>query len=159
MVTAIRRSQRAIPLIIALLAIAGWGVAQEGDRAARVTAHDASRAPDRCAACHAPGDPRRTAPAARGGCDAQCIQCHAKDTAGHHPTGVAIPALRDSSLERSSKGRIACRTCHDLDRPAADSMPWRAQSLFDAVFRRQARYPTYHLAMRNHRGQLCQSCH
>lgn len=153
------RARFALLIAIATLSASGWAVAQASDGSGRVAAHDESRAVERCAECHAAGDPRRTSPSARGGCDAQCVRCHAADTAVHHPTGANIPPLSEPSLQRSSGGRIACRTCHDLARPATDSVPWRAQSLFDAVFRRQQRYSTYHLAMRNQRGQLCQSCH
>lgn len=144
---------------LVVLAATRWLFAQSNERSRMAQAHDASRASERCAECHAAGDARRSAPLARGGCDAQCISCHAEDAKRMHPVGAAIPELRVAELHRSSTGRIACRTCHDLSRSASDSVPWRAQSLFDAVFRRQPRYPTYLLAMRNQRGQLCQSCH
>ncbi len=153
------RARRIALTAIATLVVSGWAVAQNINGGGRVAAHDASRAVERCAECHADGDARRTAPAERGGCDAQCVQCHAADTASHHPVGAVIPPLREVSLQRSTRGRIACRTCHDLERPATDSVSWRSQSLFDAVFRRQSTYRTYHLAMRNQRGQLCQTCH
>jgi hypothetical protein len=153
------RARLALLIGFFTLAGSGWVLAQGSGGAHRVKAHDESLAVERCAQCHAAGDSRRTSPSARGGCDAQCVQCHAADTAAHHPTGAVIPPLREPDLQRSSGGRIACRTCHDLSRATTDTVPWRAQSLFDAVFRRQSVYATYHLAMRNQRGQLCQSCH
>jgi hypothetical protein len=159
MVNRVRRARMAALTVAALLVVSGWGAAQERARGARVMEHDQSRQVERCAACHAADDPRRTANATRGGCDQQCISCHAADTTGHHPIGALVPNLREPALQRSSRGRIACRTCHDLERTPSDTVSWRAQSLFDAVFRRQDRYPTYHLAMRNQRGQLCQTCH
>lgn len=163
MVTARRSRERATIVALAALTVSlvasGWLWAQTTGKSAMVKAHDASRTVEQCAECHAAGDERRAAPLARGGCDAQCIRCHAEDAKRMHPVGANVPALRTPELHRSSAGRIACRTCHDLSRPAADSVPWRAQSLFDAVFRRQASYPTYLLVMRNQRGQLCQTCH
>lgn len=154
-----RHRRLALRVGLATLAAGGWLVAQDVTGLSAAAAHDQSRTVERCVQCHAIGDPRRSPPTARGGCDAQCIECHAADTVSHHPVGAVIPPLRSPDLARSSEGRIACRTCHDLARPALDSVPWRAQSLFDAVFRRQPHYPTYYLAVRNQRGRLCQSCH
>lgn len=120
--------------------------------------HRESLSAGACAACHSAPTAVRT-PTPRGGCDAQCISCHQADTVGHHRIANALPADLPAPLVRSTDGRLACRTCHDLSRPLQDSVAWRAQSLFDAVFRRRAVHPTYRLAMRNHNGQLCQICH
>jgi hypothetical protein len=147
-------------VILALSVVTATAVAQLGAREERIVPHVAATSRTACAQCHTAEDPRLAAAAPRGACDTQCAQCHgATTTAGHHPVGAAVQALASPALPRSSEGRIACRTCHDLTRPATDSVAWRSQSLYDAVFRRQARHRTYALALRNDKGQLCQSCH
>lgn len=146
-------------VVLALSVVTATAVAQLGERDARVAPHVAAASRSACTQCHAADEPRLSAVGARGACDTQCAQCHAATTAGHHPVGAAVPELASPALHRSSEGRVACRTCHDLTKAATDSVPWRSQSLYDAVFRRQSRYKTYVLALRNDRGQLCQSCH
>jgi hypothetical protein len=55
--------------------------------------------------------------------------------------------------------RTGCATCHDLATPRHDQVRWKAESLFDRLFRSQDHYQTYLLVYRNDKGQLCLACH
>lgn len=113
-----------------------------------------------CLACHpvdagARWEGRRSRPCAR-----YCQACHApKAMESHHPIDRKLPKVPPSPLLLTADGMTGCSTCHDLGQPRFDRTRWRAESLFDRLFRRQARYKTYFLAVRNDRGQLCRTCH
>jgi hypothetical protein len=114
--------------------------------------------PIACRECHTEGenDPRLKDPARS--CSNMCVTCH-KETQNHHSIGIALKRKPSTALTLSSRNEMTCITCHDLKRPRFDSKPWRGESLFGSIFRRQPQYKTYRLATRNNKGQLCRNCH
>jgi hypothetical protein len=77
----------------------------------------------------------------------------------HHKVDVVLENEPENGLKLTTDHRDACFTCHDLSRPRYDSARWKAVSLFDKMFRQEARYKTYFLVQRNDSGQLCLNCH
>jgi hypothetical protein len=116
-----------------------------------------------CAGCHAQ-DLAERFPAHRARpCTPYCLTCHFKDGKEvkdqHHSVGTALrKKLTDPRLVTEGD-RLGCATCHDLSTPRYDKVRWRAESLFDRMFRSQDRYRTYLLVYRNDKGQLCLACH
>lgn len=93
-------------------------------------------------------------------CTPYCMTCHLQaDMAQHHPVGTRIPDQSKAPLPLTTDRKVACFTCHDLSRPRYDRVPWKAESLFGRMFRREPNYPTYFLVYRNDQGQLCLACH
>ncbi len=116
--------------------------------------------PQACTPCHAQDLETRWARGRGRPCTSYCQGCHRpSDLKSHHPVALQLRRPpRDPAL-LAPEGRLGCTTCHDLGRPRRDSVSWRSQSLFDRTFRRKASHPTYYLALRNDRGQLCRACH
>jgi hypothetical protein len=77
----------------------------------------------------------------------------------HHLIDRKLPVAPPAALQLTSQGLNGCSTCHDLGQPRFDQVRWKAESLYDRLFRRQPRYRTYFLVFRNDRGQLCKTCH
>jgi hypothetical protein len=112
-----------------------------------------------CRSCH-PGDGARWESRRSRPCSKYCLSCHApKEMEKHHPVGGKLPATPPPGLLLTGEGTTGCSTCHDLGKPRFDKVRWRSESLYDRLFRRQPRYRTYFLAVRNDRGQLCKACH
>jgi hypothetical protein len=111
-----------------------------------------------CYACHSERekDTRLKDPARA--CSNLCRTCH-KATEKHHPTDVVLEVAPSSPLALTSRNELACTTCHDLKVNRFDRSPWKGESLFSSLFRRQRQYKTYYLAARNNKGQLCRNCH
>lgn len=116
--------------------------------------------PAACAPCHGLEAVNRWATARHRPCTQLCLTCHSQeDMAKHHPVGTQLTKPIKTRLSLTGDRRTACATCHDLSRPRHDRVRWKADSLFGRLFRKQEKYPTYYLAIRNDRGQLCLACH
>jgi ribosomal protein L37AE/L43A len=55
--------------------------------------------------------------------------------------------------------RLACITCHNLTHKRFDTESWRAQSLYESMFKKQKQYKTFYLEINNRKGKLCKQCH
>ncbi len=143
--------RRLIPL--ALLALAAQTLASSPD-------HGFLDQPSACASCHGAEAAVRWDSHRHRPCTQLCLTCHTQaDMAKHHPVGTLLIKPLKTPLPLTGDKRTACATCHDLSRPRHDQVRWRAVSLFGRLFRKQKQYPTYYLAIRNDRGQLCLACH
>lgn len=113
-----------------------------------------------CAPCHQDAV-QRWATSQYRPCTPYCLSCHAMrlDLERHHPVGVSLPMVPPPAIRLTADKKNACFTCHDMSRPRYDSVRWKSTSLFDRLFRKESRYKTYFLLMRNDEGQLCQNCH
>jgi hypothetical protein len=113
---------------------------------------------DTCMSCHAPEDEPLLEPRVTRPCAPMCLSCHTK-LEGHHPVGVKIDKRISAPLLLTAEGKNTCSTCHDLTIPRTASRPWTSQPLIRWIARRPIEHPTYHLVIRNNRGQLCRNCH
>jgi hypothetical protein len=111
-----------------------------------------------CSECHTNAAEVSGVKVPSGACSQYCMTCH-KELARHHKVGMTIKGGARLQLRLNSRRQVACTTCHNLDAPRHDSVPWKCQSLFDSVFRRAASYRTYYLVARNNTGELCRNCH
>lgn len=109
-----------------------------------------------CLSCHKAGDPEISIPYRT--CSTYCVSCHKDMKAGHHPVDVHVRA-KSNGLPLTIVGRVACFTCHDLNRRRFDSIPWKAESLFDSIFHNEKEYKTYYLTVNNRDGEMCKKCH
>ncbi|MDY6968910.1 MAG: cytochrome c3 family protein [Spirochaetota bacterium] len=91
-------------------------------------------------------------------CDNLCLTCH-KDRNRHHRVGLIIKDIIPKEFYLTKNNKIACYTCHNLNIKRFDSLSWRAESLFESIFRIKSKYKTFYLSMRNNNGQLCKKCH
>ena len=91
-------------------------------------------------------------------CSQYCGTCH-KDKGTHHPIGMALPADKTDGLRLSLNHSVACISCHRINMDRFSDQSWKAESAFDHLFKKQAKYKTYFLAKRNNKGQLCMVCH
>lgn len=136
------------------LAVLGWMMAEGAP------AHASLPRAEACVTCHAEDAPARVEARGARPCTPYCLTCHAKaEMDKHHAVGSALPRPPGPDLPLAAGNRTACFTCHELSRPRYDRERWKASSLYDRLFRREDRYPTYFLARRNERGQLCLACH
>jgi hypothetical protein len=92
-------------------------------------------------------------------CNTYCRSCHRGIEKTHHPVDVRIKTGGDVGLRLNRNGRMTCITCHNLTRSRYDDEAWRAQSLYESVFRKQERYRTFYLEINNNDGNLCRKCH
>jgi len=92
-------------------------------------------------------------------CDHICQKCHQAEMAAHHKTGMAITFKTRGSLRLGTGNRLICISCHDLTGPRFSPTPKKAQSLFQRMFKSQAKYKSYYLVVDNRNGQLCRMCH
>ncbi|MCP4130608.1 MAG: hypothetical protein GY754_06465 [bacterium] len=101
-------------------------------------------------------DPTRT-------CKNMCETCHKKDIENHHPIGDRVKSSIQAKIRKriplNSRKRVTCYSCHNLHINRYAATPWKAESLFDSVFKSKDRYKTYYLTVRNNEGQLCKKCH
>ncbi len=113
-----------------------------------------------CATCHAK-DLQERFPAHRNHpCTTYCLKCHFKDAKEeHHSVGTPLRRKPKDGRLVTVGDRLGCATCHDLATPRYAEARWKAESLFDRMFRSQDRYKTYLLVYRNDKGQLCLACH
>ncbi len=90
--------------------------------------------------------------------DAFCMKCH-NNMKAHHPVGIRMKGTIPDGLELTTKNKIACFSCHNLEHKRFDDAPWKAESLYDSMFKKQNKYKTYYLIEKNNEGQLCSKCH
>lgn len=113
-----------------------------------------------CQPCHASDLAERFPARKDRPCSPYCQACHFKEhPEQHHPVGVLLKKNPPDPRLLASGNRLGCATCHDLATPRYDRVRWKAESLFDRMFRSQDQYPTFLLAIRNDRGQICLGCH
>lgn len=91
-------------------------------------------------------------------CDTFCLTCH-KDVGVHHKVGIRNKFHNRNKLQLTEKNRIACITCHDISQKRFDSISWRAESLYESIFKNNKQYKTFYLVIRNNNGALCKNCH
>lgn len=90
-------------------------------------------------------------------CTTYCNTCH-ENIGAHHPTDMNLGGHTGRGIELLND-KVACYSCHDLRKKRFDSTPWKAQSLYENLFKRKKVYPTYFLIENNSEGQLCKHCH
>jgi len=113
-----------------------------------------------CASCHTKDLPERFPTHQNRPCSAYCLTCHFKTgKEQHHSVGTPLRRKPSDARLITTVDRTSCATCHDLSTPRYDQVRWKAESLFDRVFRSQDHYKTYLLVYRNDQGQLCLACH
>jgi len=91
-------------------------------------------------------------------CDPMCLKCHT-NMKSHHKTGMRMNGKIDKKFMLSSGKKLACVTCHNLKRQRFDKVSWKAQSLYEKMFKEKEKYSTYYLVIRNNKGALCKKCH
>lgn len=91
-------------------------------------------------------------------CETICLKCH-KNIERHHKVGAKIKETIPGKLRLTRNKRISCFTCHNLNIKRYDKISWRAESLFESIFRSKSKYNTYYLTIKNNDGQLCKECH
>lgn len=140
-------------LVLAVLALLA-GTAPEGPGC------HAAQEEGACAGCHKDDARARWEASRYRPCTAWCLTCHAKgEMDRHHTVGTVLRKDPGPAYPVTKDRRMTCATCHDLSRQRFDAVRWKASSLYDRLFRGEARYPTYFLAQRNDQGQLCLACH
>jgi len=140
--------------------IAGFSLAAEDARNAGCLPDAAVQSPASvCSSCHEDGLKRWSSKQYQP-CTSYCMTCHKKpEMIRHHSVGNLLPTAPGNALRLTSEMKLACVTCHDMSRTRYDDVRWKAASLFDRMFRKEGRYKTYFLVMRNDEGQLCITCH
>ncbi len=111
-----------------------------------------------CIKCHEKKNIKTKIEKTTKACDTLCFKCHS-DTDRHHTVGAKLYADKGNNFVLTGKKRIACVTCHNLNEKRFASTSWRAESLFEKVFRNKSKYKTYYLVTNNSNGQLCKKCH
>ncbi len=91
-------------------------------------------------------------------CEYLCKKCH-KNMDRHHKVGLRLKGKLSSNFKLTEKNKMSCFTCHDLGVKRFSNSSWRAQSLFEKMFRNKSQYKTFYLVMKNNEGQLCKKCH
>ncbi|MDY6934845.1 MAG: hypothetical protein SVZ03_11590 [Spirochaetota bacterium] len=141
--------------IISIISLYAFAVAYDKETE-KIMPFVASR--DYCTECHRKGELKNNQYNVIQTCDNLCLKCH-KDITSHHEIGLKIEDQLHQKLHLTEKNRIACFTCHNLGIKRFDSSSWKAESLFESMFKRKSRYKTYYLAIKNDKGQLCKKCH
>ncbi len=148
------------PVLLVLLLGAGAAASLLSQAGADLPAHAPLGSPAACAPCHAADAQARWDSNRNHACTPLCLTCHTKDViAKHHPVDNPVTRPPRIPLRLTGEKKSACFTCHNLANPRYDQVRWKAESLFGRLFQRENRYPTYYLATRNDRGQLCLACH
>jgi hypothetical protein len=111
-----------------------------------------------CLECHNTSETKRLANPSKS-CSTYCLTCHKDKKENHHKIGIRTKHSPPLDLEYTERGRIACYTCHNLNNNRYDSESWKSQSIFESTFRKQSKYKTYYLVLKNNNGQLCDKCH
>lgn len=113
-----------------------------------------------CASCHSKDLSQRFPAHGTRPCTPYCLTCHFKDGKDqHHSVGTPLRKKPTDAHLITVGDRTGCATCHDLSTPRYDQVRWKAESLYDRMFRSQNHYKTYLLVYRNDKGQLCLACH
>lgn len=110
--------------------------------------------PSYCARCHK----GNSFPEPAWACKNYCITCHKENNRTHHKTDAPMKKKRPGIMA-TARGKITCRTCHNLKGNRYGKKSWKAESLYDSIFSKKKKYKTYYLIMRNNNGQLCKTCH
>jgi hypothetical protein len=151
---------RSSQILLGLALGAAFGVFLPGQTAAEAAVHQQLSSSAACAPCHATDAQSRWETHRNRPCTALCLTCHAKEQmAKHHPVGLTVAKQPRVALRLTQDLRSACFTCHELSNRRFDAVRWKAESLFGRLFRKEARFKTYFLTVRNDRGQLCLACH
>lgn len=109
-----------------------------------------------CIPCHKTGDVQTVKPYRA--CSTFCLSCHVQFKQDHHPYDVRLKKIIDG-MDLTEMKRVSCFSCHDLNTARFDRVSWKAESLFDSVFRAKDQYKTYYLTTNNREGGLCKKCH
>ena len=108
-----------------------------------------------CEKCHTKSEAKEFKGETIYSCFDYCQTCH--DT--HHSVGKRVSRNRPKNLKYFKRNKVACFTCHELDRPRFDSKSWKSESLYERVFDSKNKYSTYYLPVNNRQGELCKQCH
>ena len=150
---AMRSSAAALSVLVLIHA----AIAARASDGAAAAAHVTWSA-DACLKCHVRSETAELAARTAQPCRSLCVTCH-ELTGGHHPVGVPISRRPPAPLLLTRSGTNTCVTCHDVTRPRFESTPWISRSLLERVVHRTRKHRTFHLVLRNDRGQLCRNCH
>jgi hypothetical protein len=91
-------------------------------------------------------------------CSQYCVTCH-KSMENHHAINIKIKEQLPDEFVLTAKKRVACFTCHNIKSNRLDTSSWKAESLYEKVFKGEKKYKTYFLIKKNNEGQLCKTCH
>lgn len=111
-----------------------------------------------CVECHRLKKIQVSANDTGNACSFLCLTCH-KDIGNHHAINVRVKEEIPGQLILTSKKKLACITCHRLKNNRYDTSSWKAESLYENLFKSKKTYKTYYLAVKNNDGQLCKMCH
>jgi hypothetical protein len=139
--------------IICIIVIYSLCIALDNEN---LTIHPFLQSETYCMDCHSKDKKHQTETGAV--CSQMCMTCH-KDMDNHHAINLKISEKLPSEFMLSSKKRVACITCHNIHNIRFDEVSWKAESLYEKVFKDEKKYKTYYLVKRNNEGQLCKTCH
>jgi len=108
-----------------------------------------------CLGCHKKNEAESFAGQSAKSCSNYCLTCHK----GHHKTDIRPKREPRINMPLKENNKITCYTCHDLKWKRFDDTSWKSESLFESIFNREERYPTYYLRIKNNEGALCKNCH
>jgi hypothetical protein len=91
-------------------------------------------------------------------CSQFCVTCH-KAMNNHHSINIKVPEKLPDDFVLTGKKKLTCVTCHNIKNRRFDKVAWKAESLFEKVFKGEKKYKTYYLVKKNNEGQLCKTCH
>lgn len=110
-----------------------------------------------CVQCHTTEEALSFRTRTTKSCNTYCKTCH-EDIGAHHPTNMKLEGTTGKGIALLND-KVACFSCHDLKKKRFDSIPWKAQSLYENLFKSKKVYPTYFMIENNSEGQLCKRCH
>ncbi|MBN2041447.1 MAG: hypothetical protein JW864_15515 [Spirochaetes bacterium] len=111
-----------------------------------------------CKDCHKKTDIHVTVDNPPDACAFLCISCHG-EIGNHHSINIKMNEKLPDSINLTSKKRLTCRTCHNITLKRYGDKSWKAESMFEKIFKSKDKYKTYFLIKNNSNGQLCKTCH
>ncbi len=122
-----------------------------------LTIHPFLQSENYCVDCHAmEKNYMKRGPALA--CTPFCLTCH-KEIKNHHVLNIKITETLPEGFILTERKKLICITCHNLNNKRFDNTSWKAESLYEKVFKGEKKYKTYYLVKKNNEGQLCKTCH
>lgn len=109
---------------------------------------------DPCLECHSPEEATDFENRTSESCSEFCLTCHDP----HHSTDTFVRGDTPDHIKLLNQ-KLVCFSCHNVKKQRFDNESWKAESMFEQMFRKKDRYPTYFLIEKNNEGQLCRRCH